>query len=127
MLWVYDNIALMEDPRWLRVIIIGLVLAALAIGYFLFSGRFLSNNATKVGQQESQQIPAVSASPASSVLGENTQVSPKPSPTSAFDRIVERNKGGVQTLPKTAFPAGLALVFSVSAIVSGWSLRKIPH
>lgn len=117
----------MEDPKWLRILTIGLILAALAVGYFLFSGRFLSNNATKISQQESTPSPqaTASASPSPTVLGKDTQVSPTPS--SAFNRIAQRNKGGVETLPKTGFGTGLAFIFSVSALISGWSLRKFPR
>ena len=110
----------MDDPRWLRLITIGLVLAALAVGYFLLTGRLSSNNATKT----QSQVNRVVSSP-SSVLGQNAQ--PSPSPTSAYERIVNRTKGEVQTLPKTGFPIGLAAVFSISAIISGWSLRKYPY
>lgn len=100
----------MEDPRWLRLITIGLILAALAVGYFLISGKFT----TKTTNQPTQTPDAV--------LGQNTQaITP-----SAYTRIAERTKGA-QTLPKTGFPVGLAIVFSVSAIISGFSLRKFPN
>lgn len=114
----------MEDPRWLRFITIGLVLAALAVGYFLISGRLSSNQTVRT-----------QASPAPSVLGQNTQVSPNPAtavspsptPASAYSRIVERTQSGTQTLPKTGFPAGLAAVLSISVIISGWGLRRFPR
>ena len=121
-----DNIAAMDDPRWLRLITVGLVLAALAVGYFLLTGKFSSNSLTK------------QSSPSPSVLGQNAQIALTPTPTpasaldrqtasSAYNRIVNRTQGGTQVLPKTGFPAGLVIVFSVSAIISGWGLRKYPN
>lgn len=105
----------MEDNIWLRLITVGLVLTALAVGYFLLSGRLTSNSSK--------------TSPEPTVLGQNTKlaVSPSPSPTSAYTRIVARNQNNIQTLPKTGFPAFLAVSFSVSAIISGWGLRRFPH
>lgn len=122
----------MEDPRWIRLVTIGLVLAAMAVGYFLLTGG-LSGNKSKVAQTQTGkavQSPsprAVSAPAASpSVLVQATPT-PNPSPSSAYDLIVNRSQGNIQTLPKTGFPVGLVVIFSVSAIISGWSLRKYPH
>lgn len=108
----------MDDSRWLRFVTIGLVLAALAVGYFLFTGRFAPNISTRT-----------QASPSPSVLGEDAQATPSPSPTpeSAYERIVDRTQSGTQTLPNTGFPLGLVAVFSLSALISGWGLRKFPH
>lgn len=129
----------MEDPRWLKLITIGLVLAALAVGYFLISGRFASNSIKKIPASTNQTVS--SASPSAStptILGQTTQtssktissVTPSPSPITAFNRIVNRNQNEVSTiqeLPKTGFPVGLVAMLSISAIISGWGLRKYPH
>lgn len=117
----------MEDPKWLRIVTLGLVIAALAVGYLLFSGKFLASNKKITQQQEVQPSPQASAlvKPSPSVLGVNTQ--PSPTSSSAYNSIAERNRNGVQTLPNTGFPAGLILVFSASALISGWSLRKFPR
>lgn len=126
----------MEDPRWLRLMTIGLVLAALAVGYFILSGAMSPKPASKdtqVKEVVSTTIPLSTTSPSPSVLGQNSQtVSPTPSPMSAFDTISNRTKGGIaqtqtQALPRTGFPLGLAVVISVSTIVSGLVLRKYPH
>lgn len=113
----------MDDPRWLRLVTIGLVLSALAVGYFLFTGR-LSPTGTRIPTQADKAVP----SPAPTVIpGVTPSPSPTPTPASAYSRIVERTQGGVQTLPKTGFPVELAIVFSVSAMIFGLSLRKFPH
>lgn len=119
----------MEDPRWLRLITIGLVLAALAVGYFLLSGRLTSNSSIKGVAQTNQTNQAV---PGASPDTSTTFITPTPSPqpASAYSRIASRTQGNaqsVQTLPKTGFPIGLAVIFSISGIISGWSLRKFPH
>lgn len=117
----------MEDPRWLRLITIGLILAALAVGYFLFTGKFSSNSAktqspqaTVLGQTTKTQNGTTNASP-------NPTTSPSPTPTSAYNRIVSRNQNQVQTLPATGFPAGLAIALSVSAMIAGYGLRRFPR
>lgn len=126
--------ALMDDPRVLRIITVGLILAALAVVYFLFTGAF-SVSKPKVNQPQTNQatasptpIPVITASPSAlpSVVGQNTP-STTASP-SAYNTLVNRtNKGGVKTLPETGFPVGMAVVFSISALVSGYSLRKFPR
>lgn len=112
----------MDDPRWLRLITIGLVLAAFAVGYFLLTGGLAVNKSNRVANKTTQptMIPTASVQPSSS---------PSPSPSasgSAYSQIVERNQSGAQTLPRTGFPVGLTIVFSVSAMVTGFSLRKYP-
>lgn len=108
----------MDDPRWLRLIIIGLVLAALVVGYMLFTGKFSSNLSTRV-----------QSSPSPTVLGQNTTTpptpTPSPTPSSAYTRIVNRSQGNVQTLPNTGFPLEIA-VFSISGMFIGWGLRRFP-
>ncbi len=120
----------MDDPRWLRLVTIGLVLAALAVGYFLLTGKIFSPR-TSTQSPISGGTPAATASPsaAPSTLGQNTQSSPVPTstPTSAYQTIANRTRGETQTLPNTGFPAGLILIFSAGAVISGWSLRKFPN
>lgn len=95
-------------------------MAAIAVGYFLLSGRLSPSSFTRT-----------QASPTPSVLGQNAESSSTPSPSatpaSAYDRIVDRTQNGTQTLPNTGFPVGLAAVFSISVMISGWGLRKFPH
>lgn len=128
----------MEDPRWLRLLTIGLVLAALVVGYFLFIGKFASNSAKNPPKQVSLALP--SSSPSSSAY-------PTPIPSassqssSAYNRIAARSQGqGVQAaaaqttkggeaivLPRTGFPLDLVAILSVSVMISGWGLRRFPH
>lgn len=112
----------MDDPRWLRLITIGLVLAALAVGYFLVSGRFAANKSTRQAQAPRQvqqmtpsPIPVTSpaSSPSPQALGTATQQ--------------DGQKGSVQVLPRTGFPLALVGIFSASAMIAGWGLRKFPH
>ena len=113
----------MDDPRVLRILTIGLVLAALAVGYFLLTGG-LSVKSKKVQPQTTQV--EVSPSP-SAVAGVDYQPSPSSSPQSAYDRLASRSQSNVQTLPNTSFPTGAAAAFSLGALVTGWSLRKYPY
>ncbi|MDO8573234.1 MAG: hypothetical protein Q7R77_00605, partial [Candidatus Daviesbacteria bacterium] len=85
----------MEDPKWLKLVVIGLVLAAVAVGYFLFTGRFSSNKSV------------LGVVPIATQSAKLVVSSPSPSPVSAYNRITERTaKGGqpVNTLPRTGFP-----------------------
>jgi len=106
-----------ESSPWLKLITIGLVLAALAVGYFLVSGRFTSNKTAKQQVKSEKQVQGVA----------QTAVEPSPTPSNAYSRIVERNKSGIQVLPKTGNPAILISIISLSAIASGWGLKKFPH
>lgn len=115
----------MEDPRWLKLITIGLVLAALAVGYFLISGRFASNSIKKTPASTNQTVS--SASPSVSIP---TSATPSPSPATAFNRIVNRNQNGISTtqeLPKTGFPVVSTVILLSSLVISGWGLRRFPH
>lgn len=104
----------MENPGWMRIIVVGLVLAALAIGYFLLSGSFVK---TKPKSEVSNKT-VVAETPVAAT--------PKPATTSAYTRIVNRAQGGTQTLPATGFPLALVGVFSAGAAVAGFGLRKFP-
>lgn len=105
----------MEDNRWLRLVIAGLILAAIAVGYLILTNRF--NSAPKNSQQTAKQVQQASPTP-----------TPTPSPSSlgASTSADVANPSGATTLPNTGFPAGLAAVFSLSALVSGYFLRKYP-
>ena len=107
----------MDDPRVLRIITVGLFLAALAVGYFLLTGGF-NLKSKKVATSIVEQ-----ASPVPSAV-EGISVQPSSVPQSAYNRIANRSQAGVKSLPKTGFPEELAFVFSISAMVSGWHLRK---
>lgn len=113
----------MDDPRLLRIITVGLVLASLVVGYFLLTGGF------RVKPKKAQPVTqTVQSSTPDAVNGVSTEVSPSPSPyQSAYDRIAGRTQSNVQTLPNTGFPVELIVVFSAGALVSGWSLRKYPN
>lgn len=112
----------MDDPRILRVITVGLVLAVLAVVYFLFTGGFSvskSKTTTSKATTQSETLGVASAPPVASV-----QPKPSATPTSAYNTIAARNQAGVQTLPATGFPIEVAVVFSAYAIGSGFYLRK---
>lgn len=115
LLWVNGIIAAMDDPRILRVITVGLVLASLAVGYFLLTGGLSPK------KPKTQSTPTPAALPVATIQPQQTAT------PSAYSRIAERSQEGVQTLPNTGFSVGLAVIFSVSAIVSGLSLRKFPN
>lgn len=107
----------MDDPKWLRLIIIGLILASLVVGYLLLTGGFSSSKPKKVQSQTNQVnevLPLVT-------------VQPSPSPASAYTMIADRTQANIQTLPRTGFPVGLFGAISAGVVIAGWSLRKFPH
>lgn len=117
----------MEDPKWLRLVTIGLVLAAVAVGYFLLSGRFTPDT-----ERDATQISQASPTPAVSPVPTQTPISsPSPSPVSAYDRIAQRTNGtggqNLQTLPRTGFPIVSVVTLSASAVLIGWGLRRFPR
>lgn len=124
----------MDEPRSLKIVTVGLILAALAVGYFLLTGGFSVSKPKKVQTQNTQIAGVTSPSPTASPAVE-PQPTASPSSayvsegkeSSAYSRIAERTQSNIQTLPATGFPAGLTIVFSAGAIISGWSLRKYPE
>ncbi len=134
----------MENPTWARMIVVGLILAILAAGYFLLSGGFVkSKPKTTATSVQTSQVVATDTPAASGNVGVGMVYTPTPSPTpkpstpSAYNTLLQRNQNQAQnqygtqnnpqTLPRTGFPVGLAVVFSISAAISGWGLRKYPH
>lgn len=117
----------MEDPRWVRIIAVGLVLAALAIGYFLLSGSFVKTKPKSEVLNKVVVETPVAATPKPATA--SAYVPTRREESSAYTRILNRTQAqsGVTTLPRTGFPAALVAVFSVSAVISGWGLRKFPH
>lgn len=120
----------MEDQKWLRLVTVGLVLAAVAVGYFLFTSRFSSNKSNKAVLGT---VPSATASATPSVapsIKPVVAIKPTPSPTSAYNKIVERTtKGGqsAETLPRTGFPIVSTVILLSSIMISGWGLRRFPH
>lgn len=124
----------MEDTRWLRIVTIGLVLAAMAVGYFLLAQRFTGTKVSEVAvatpSPQPTLVPTSSPTPTSipvSSTEQTTQSAYRGATSSAYTRIVERTKGGVTQLPATGFPAVLTGILAVSAIIAGLGLRKFPH
>lgn len=113
----------MEDQKWLRLVTIGLVLAAIAVGYFLIAQRFSSS---KVSQAQPSVLSTTSSTPQPIV-----SMSPLPSvpqsSQSAFQKVAERNQASVKTLPATGFPYFMSGVFALGLLFAGWGLRKYPN
>lgn len=106
----------MDDPRVLRILTVGLVLASLAVGYFLLTGGLgVKSKKTQTQTTKLEEVVVSPAPPASPIA---TQ--------SAYLRILNRTQSNVQKLPSTGFPVGLAIIFSVGIMISGMSLRKFP-
>ncbi len=119
----------MDDPRWLRIVVVGLILAILAVVYFLLTGGFSGNSNKNIQTQNTQANKIVVASPTPKALPVVT-MSPQPqrnATSSAYNTIASRAQGSAQTLPRTGFPFGLAVVISASAVGTGLALRKFPR
>ena len=126
----------MEDPKWLRLVTVGLVLAALAVGYFLLTGRFSSNNQPKPNNQVINQvnptpIPVVSETtmptPTSVGLGSSPSVSPSVSPSASPSAAAPYPRTNVTTLPRTGYQLVILGIIAAGVMISGWGLRKYPH
>lgn len=120
----------MEDPKWLRLVTVGLILAALAVGYFLISGSFSKNKTAKTQQAQNAQVVTQSPSPSSNpnIVSIPSLATPSASTTpSAYNTIAERNLASIQTLPATGASLALILLSSVSAVAIGLGLRRYPN
>lgn len=115
----------MDDPRWLRIVVVGLVLAILAVVYFLLTGG-LGIGKPKVQNQATR---VVVETPKPTVVSIAT-MSPQPQKTatpSAYSQIANRAQGSARVLPNTGFPVGLAVIVTAAAVGSGLALRKFPR
>lgn len=110
----------MDNPKWLRLIIIGLVLTALVVIYLLFTGAFAGEKNKKTANQPGD-VNGVVSEPSIPAVSEETNT------PSAYDRIAERTKASVETLPNTGSPIELLGLVSIGVATVGWGLRKYPN
>ena len=101
----------MENSKWWRLALVGIVLLVLGGAILLASNR---KDSTQISQIASP-IPIPSPEVAS------------PSPASAADALAGRVLSSSTQLPATGFPTGAVLIFSLAAISIGVGLRKFPH
>ncbi len=120
----------MEDTGRVRLIIIGIILAIVAGGYFLFTQ---ANRVFKARTQSATNQKVVSvASPSSNNNNGYNVVVVSPSPSATFVAKANSQVAGNSTtiasgsLPKTGFPEVLTGSFALSAAISGFFLRKYP-
>lgn len=110
----------MEDTTRLKLILLGLFLAAASLGYFVFvqktnEQKIASQNRTVEQIEPSENVPT-----------------PTPALVGLPSTLGQTTKGGqgsvriVDELPKTGIPTGLIAVFSLSGAIIGWSLRRFP-
>lgn len=124
----------MEGDNRLKFMAVGLILAAVVVGYFIFAQRFSSNQTPKPSDVATRPIQQFSPSPLPS---------PTPLPSNVPDIILpDTTKGGepltkgglpttkggvpISQLPATGVPSTLLTVFAISAAVSGYFLRRFP-
>ncbi len=133
----------MDDPRVLRVITVGLILASIVVIYLLFTGGFAVKSKVNKQANNPAQNNNLSATPSPSsfpkIIGSSstgTGVIPTSTPTSthtktssSYNTVASRSQtaapNSAQTLPDTGFPVDLALVFAAFTIISGITLRKL--
>ncbi|MBI4036351.1 hypothetical protein HY386_00540 [Candidatus Daviesbacteria bacterium] len=97
----------MEDvAKFKMIIVLGLVVVGLVVGYVIFTQRFASTQS--LPNRPVQQIDQVTPSPTPETLGQQAPAATK-------------------TLPKTGFPIGLLGIFATSAAISGYFLRQFPR
>ena len=123
----------MDDPRWIRIVIIGLILASLAVGYYLFKGA-TSLKSTKV-QTTTTKTTNASPSPVTTIITQESseteilgqETTQTNTPKSAYQTLAQRSQGSVQTLPKTGFPLEAVAGISAGAMLIGYGLKKFPN
>jgi hypothetical protein len=122
----------MEDTGRVRLIIIGIILAIVAGGYFLFTqANRVFKSRTEGNQTTNQRNVAVSPSPSANSGYNIVVVSPSPTgfaTASGTPAVAGRSTNIAQnSLPNTGFPEVLAGTFALSAVISGYFLRKYPR
>lgn len=110
----------MEGPDRVRLLLVGLFLAAIVVGYLIFTQRYNSG------------VVKVTSTP--KPVQQITEVSPPPSPSAALlgsstGSTPATTKGGlpevqVSNLPNTGGPTDYLLFVSAAVAAAGWFLRK---
>lgn len=118
---------LLDGDNRIRLIIAGLVLAAIAVGYMIFSQRFSADNNTQVANNSDRPVTQITPTPTPTYT-----VTPTVTPPSESSSVPSTTKGGlpntgISSLPRTGFPVGLVVIFSASAAIAGYFLRKYPN
>ncbi len=144
----------MEDTTRLKIILVGLFLAALALGYLIFAQRKTTTEsfqARPVAQMETTpgvpvggvdalgQSTTTPTNQPSKQLAQANSTTAQPTPTQsaaspqANAANTQQTKGGqpqqasgASTLPSTGIPSVLLGIFSASASLAGWKLRRFP-
>lgn len=114
----------MDDPKWLRLLTIGLVLAAIAVGYILITGGFFPK--TKTADSKVGQVNGVvaTATPTPTPL---PVISLQTATPSAYTQSAARAQGASGSLPNTGFPMGFLITLTTGVMIAGLGLRKFPH
>lgn len=110
----------------LKLIVVGLVLAAMAVIYLIFSQRFTSSQIIQVTNTPTASLPQAvggQASPSATVTPGLVQVTT--TPTQAASGQPQGIRGG-QFLPATGPSLFLIGLFSISLGLAGYFLRKYP-
>ena len=111
----------MEDTTRLKLILLGLFLAAAALGYFVFVQR------TNEKKMESQNQPVVQIEPSENNLTPTPAISGLPSTLGQTTKGGQASVRVADELPKTGIPTALIAIFSLSGAIIGWSLQRFPN
>lgn len=118
----------MDDRGRLGLMLLGVVLLALAIGYFVYSKRVSVSDQQALSLPSVRTIEPTSAQPSMAPVPSPSQqpsLTPTPSPE-ALGAATVTTKGG-KALPATGAPeVMLAAALGLSAVIAGWSLKKFP-
>lgn len=120
-------LASMEDGARLKLIILGLVLAAIAGAYLFFSGRFASRTTTNDTSQPDNRVTISSPRPSSTASGLVIPPGiPLQSDVGQLPPTGEKGGPGVSNLPNTGLPMELIGSLGAAAIAVGYALRRFP-
>jgi hypothetical protein len=121
--------SLMEDSARLKLIVLGLVLAAIAGAYLFFSGRVASNKTANATPKPSASSVAVAQDPGTPMVVPNSPLQ-SDVPGQQIQPLPQTGLSGgqppVQGLPNTGLPLDLAGSIGAAAVVVGYALRKYP-
>ena len=105
-------------------------MAALAVGYFLLTGRFNSNNQAKPNNQiinQTNPTPIPVASETTTRGGNTPNATPSSVVGLAAPSASPNTRTNVITLPRTGYQLIILGMISAGVMISGLGLRKFPH
>lgn len=107
----------MEQPKWLKLSALGLLIVILGLTYFVVVGKFSAKREASKSKVIQGSVTVASPTP-------STSAKPSTSPN-AYQKLTDKQAvGNAKNLPNTGFAEDAFIFFTAVLILSGMILKK---